>query len=197
MSCVEVYNENVYDLIALTDKKESLPKDGDVWDNACTREVRSRTDVEELLLEAKKKRFTKVTNRNEHSSRSHFILQFRIFGTHENGNHLRGALNLIDLAGSENANAARDNQQKQEGSYIRQSLLTLERVLNCLQKGTKAPFRDSRLTQLLKDSLTGTAKVVMFLNVSPEEECLDETKKSLNFGKMVNNVTLGQAKKLK
>jgi kinesin family protein C1 len=198
VSFMEVYMEKVYDL--LTSRQEViLANNGEqmVTQNLTVREVYDKHDVDCLLLEAKRRRSTSATNRNEHSSRSHFLFQMNICGTHTNGEKSMGMLTLVDLAGSENAKAAKDADQKEEGTQIRQSLLALQRVLKNLKQGSNAAFRESKLTLLLKDSLTGSAKVLMFLNISPEEECLDETKNSLSFGSEVNSIQVGVAKKMK
>jgi kinesin family protein C1 len=192
MSCVEVYNEKIYDLIS----QEPVDcRDGDVWKYVMKYEVSSETEVDNCLSYVQQRRSTKRTNQNEHSSRSHFVLHFEISGVHENGRQCSGMLNLVDLAGSENSQAPKGEDQKVEGAHIRQSLLVLERVLKSLQEGSKPPFRDSQLTQILKSSLSESSKVVMFLNISPEEEHLNETKRTLQFGSMAKTVKLGRAKK--
>eukprot|EP00475_Leptophrys_vorax_P043776 TRINITY_DN8525_c0_g1_i1.p1 TRINITY_DN8525_c0_g1~~TRINITY_DN8525_c0_g1_i1.p1 ORF type:complete len:633 (-),score=185.02 TRINITY_DN8525_c0_g1_i1:22-1752(-) len=193
---MEVYMEKVYDLLS-SRSEVVLQFDGEQMTarNLIQRQVFQKEDVDSLLVEAKRRRSTSSTNRNEHSSRSHFLFQMNVTGININGKKSFGQINLVDLAGSENVSAAKDSEQKEEGTQIRQSLLALQRVLKNLKQGSKASFRESKLTLLLKDSLTGSSKVLMFLNISPEEDCLEETKNSLSFGAEVNAIQLGQARK--
>ena len=110
----------------------------------------------------------------------------------ENRDGLKGKLSLIDLAGSERANKTgvvvkgpKSSKRLNEGANINKSLLALANCINALAKGTTAshghvPYRDSKLTRLLKDSLGGACKTVMITNVSPASDQFEETLNSLN-----------------
>ena len=108
-----------------------------------------------------------------------------------------GCLHLIDLAGSERINKSGvQGQRLTEAQHINKSLTALGCVMQALgQKRDYIPFRDSKLTQLLQDSLSGEAKSMMFVHVSPEETSIGETLSTLNFGKGVTEITLGEAKR--
>lgn len=108
-----------------------------------------------------------------------------------------GCLHLIDLAGSERINkSGAQGQRLTEAQHINKSLTALGCVMQALaQKRDYVPFRDSKLTQLLQDSLSGEAKSMMFVHISPEETSIGETLSTLHFGKGVTEITLGEAKR--
>jgi hypothetical protein len=103
----------------------------------------------------------------------------------------------VDLAGSENIESLKNKKQVDECKEILSSLGTLKTALTRLREGKTPTFRDSKLTHVLKNSLTAGSKVLMFVNVAPEKSCLQETKSSLNFGKSVNAIKLGSERKSK
>ena len=107
-----------------------------------------------------------VTHYNEQSSRSHFILTLYVSGRHrETGEVYRGRLNLIDLAGSERILKSRaEGERVKEALNINQSLTTLGKVfLALLNKSSHVPYRDSKLTHYLKDSLGGESKTMLIV----------------------------------
>jgi kinesin family protein C1 len=197
-SFVEVYQEKIYDLLSDSRDERELSDNGDlvIVKDLMVLEVSSVEEVDELMIKAKSNRRVGATNMNEHSSRSHFLFQLLIEGTNINGTKCCGRLNLVDLAGSEKLDAAQDEKQRKEGQKIRESLGALKTVLTRLRKDANASapsFRDSKLTHLLKNTLSAGSKVLMFVNVAPEESSFEETKSSLNFGTSVNSVKLGSA----
>jgi len=134
--------------------------------------------VMKLLISGNKRRTTEATNANQTSSRSHAILQIsvgskdRAAGTE--AQILMGKLSLIDLAGSERGNATENTGIRlREGAKINTSLLALANCINALgdktKKGSFVPYRDSKLTRMLKDSLGGNCKTVMIAATSPSE----------------------------
>jgi kinesin family protein C1 len=187
-SFIEVYLDKIYDLLGET--RQELKIFSDAVKDLTAFPVSSVEQVEALMIEAKKKRKVGATNINSESSRSHFLFQFVIEGTNSNGKKCNGRLNLIDLAGSENLDAAKDEKQRLEGQKIRESLSFLKTVLMRLRRNSSAniSFRDSKLTHLLKTDLSAGSKVLMLVNISPEKSSLSETKNSLNFAKSVNSV---------
>lgn len=95
-----------------------------------------------------------------------------------------GRLNLVDLAGSENiGRSGAKNERKTEAGMINKSLLTLGRVINALvEKSLHIPYRESKLTRLLQESLGGKTKTCIIATISPSLVCLDETLNTLDYG---------------
>ncbi len=130
----------------------------------------------QLLLNGNKRRTTEATNANQTSSRSHAVFQVLLSKRPKTRTitveTLTGKLSLIDLAGSERGTATENRGIRlMEGAKINRSLLALANVINALgdknKKGFFVPYRDSKLTRLLKDSLGGNCKTVMITNISP------------------------------
>ena len=143
-----------------------------------------------ILKKGNKNRTTEATDANETSSRSHAILQIFVSYKEKNNTEIMkyGKLNLIDLAGSERASVTKNKGIRLfEGANINKSLLTLGNCINALyencEKGGRihVPYRDSKLTRLLKDSLDGNSRIVMSANVSPFIYSFDETYYTLKF----------------
>jgi len=149
---------------------------------------------------------------NERSSRSHSVFTLRISGvnvgidgTVGTGERCEGSLNLVDLAGSERLNVSfangADKERVKETQNINRSLSALGDVIAALgEKGEKGgdkhiPYRNSKLTYLLQNSLSGNSKTLMVLNLSPLAAHLNESLTSLRFATKVNNTTIGTAKK--
>jgi kinesin family protein C2/C3 len=136
---------------------------------------------------------------NEHSSRSHALLVVYVNGTNlSTGVQTHGKLNLIDLAGSERvakSGAINDAQRLKEATNINKSLSCLGDVIAALgSKQKHIPYRNSKLTHLLQDSLGGSAKTIMVVQVAPVLKNVDESVNSLKFATRVRAVELGQAK---
>jgi kinesin family protein 18/19 len=128
------------------------------------------------LLIGNKRRTTEATNANQTSSRSHAVFQINISKQSKTRNTnvetLSGKLSLIDLAGSERGTVTENRGIRlMEGAKINRSLLALANCINALgdknKKGFFVPYRDSKLTRLLKDSLGGNCKTTMIVNISP------------------------------
>ena len=140
------------------------------------------------------------TKMNAQSSRSHSVFMLQLRGSNEeSGTTVQGALNLCDLAGSERldrSGAASDAQRLKETQAINKSLSCLGDVFTSLANGSKhVPFRNSKLTYLLQDCLSGDGKALMFVNLSPTLESSNESLCSLRFAQRVNQVELGKATK--
>ena len=194
---VEIYNENIRDL--LNNKNENLelredPDEGIIINNVTEIITNSMIEILHLLKKGNKNRTVEETDANKTSSRSHAILQIKVsFKEKNNGNSNNnivkfGKLNLIDLAGSERASATKNRGLRLiEGANINKSLLTLGNCINALveknQKGSKIyiPYRDSKLTRLLKDSLSGNSRTVMIANISPFIYNFDDTYNTLKY----------------
>lgn len=160
--------------------------------------VTSREEVLVIMRQAYANRTTFATNMNEHSSRSHCVLSVYVNGTSSGTKQaFRGKLHLIDLAGSERVGkSGATGDRLKEAQAINKSLSALGDVIQArMEKRSHVPFRNSTLTQLLSDSLSGDSKTLMFVNLSPVISNAEETFCSLNFASRVRNVELGKASK--
>ncbi|KAI8107290.1 hypothetical protein M9434_001933 [Picochlorum sp. BPE23] len=199
---LEIYNESIRDLLSEdTDKILKLvatKTSGSNVPDATQVDVSNADDVAHLLDLGDLNRSVGATNMNERSSRSHQILTVMVDGYNRTTqSRSRGCLNLIDLAGSERVSrSGAQGVRLTEAQHINKSLSALGTVMQALaEKREHIPFRDSKLTSLLSDSLSGNAKSMMFVHCSPEETSVSETLSTLNFGKGVTEITLGQAKR--
>ncbi|KNE71157.1 hypothetical protein AMAG_15823 [Allomyces macrogynus ATCC 38327] len=199
VSCIELYNEELRDLLAMTDDdaaKLKLYEENKVvhLQGAQERFVKSPIEVIQLLNQATEKRQVAATKMNEKSSRSHcvFTVTVRIKESTPDGVEVMkvGKLNLVDLAGSENiGRSGAENRQAREAGAINQSLLTLGRVINALvEKQGHVPYRESKLTRLLKDSLGGHTKTCIIATVSPARSNLEETLSTLDYAHRAKNI---------
>ncbi|KAI5075999.1 hypothetical protein GOP47_0008064 [Adiantum capillus-veneris] len=186
LSYLEVYNETVRDLLspgrALVVREDV--KQGVVVAGITQYKAFSEYEVMALLQEGNLNRTTEPTRLNETSSRSHAILQVIVEYSTYVDSHLVtriGKLSLIDLAGSERAIATDQRTLRSlEGANINRSLLALSSCISALVEGKKhIPFRNSKLTQLLKDSLGGACQTAMIANVSPSNLSFGETQNTL------------------
>eukprot|EP00199_Chlamydomonas_sp_CCMP681_P000065 CAMPEP_0119105464 /NCGR_PEP_ID=MMETSP1180-20130426/3409_1 /TAXON_ID=3052 ORGANISM="Chlamydomonas cf sp, Strain CCMP681" /NCGR_SAMPLE_ID=MMETSP1180 /ASSEMBLY_ACC=CAM_ASM_000741 /LENGTH=1060 /DNA_ID=CAMNT_0007090509 /DNA_START=65 /DNA_END=3247 /DNA_ORIENTATION=+ len=202
-SVLEIYNEQIYDLLS-----GGREQDGDKLDvkqgpegmhvpGLKLEEVRSIDDVANFMKRGKQSRSTFATNMNEHSSRSHLVLSVYVQATSKTGApSMRGKLHLIDLAGSERVGrSGAQGDRLKEAQSINKSLSAMGDVIQALQqKNAHIPYRNSKLTRLLEDSLGGQAKCVLVVNCSPAAENVPETKCSLEFASRARKVELGKAR---
>lgn len=202
LSYIEVYNEQIRDLI--TPQRGVLDLREDPLRGVCvagvTEHVTTSTqDVLNLLTRGNRNRVTESTGANQTSSRSHAVLQITVEQKDRVGNtstEVRiGKLSLIDLAGSERATVT-DNRgiRMVEGSNINRSLLSLANCINALgsksRKGSYVPYRDSKLTRLLKDSLGGNCKTSMITAVSANAESFEETTNTLKYASRAKKIQM-------
>mmetsp|Transcript_21051 Transcript_21051/g.62674 ORF Transcript_21051/g.62674 Transcript_21051/m.62674 type:complete len:1051 (+) Transcript_21051:57-3209(+) len=207
VSVMEIYNETLRDLLN-PDKKASTnkleikhAKSGSFVPGLIKERVHNQEEVEKFFNQAKKIRSTATTDMNEHSSRSHCLLVVYVQGTNlSTGVTTTGKLNLIDLAGSERvakSGAIDDAKRMKEATSINKSLSALGDVIHALgEKQKHIPFRNSKLTHFLQDSLGGAAKTLMVVQISPVIKNAPESKCSLLFAERVKKVELGSAKKV-
>ena len=135
---------------------------------------------------------------NAQSSRSHLMLQLTVTGLNKiTGVESTGKLSLVDLAGSERVGKSEATGQRLvEAAAINKSLTNLGLIFAALGAGQKhVPYRNSKLTHILQDSLGGDAKACMFVNLSPAESNLSETRSTLNFGQGISKIELGPIKR--
>eukprot|EP00931_Biecheleriopsis_adriatica_P016452 TRINITY_DN12111_c0_g1_i3.p1 TRINITY_DN12111_c0_g1~~TRINITY_DN12111_c0_g1_i3.p1 ORF type:complete len:869 (-),score=183.58 TRINITY_DN12111_c0_g1_i3:177-2783(-) len=197
-SFVEVYNENLRDL-GSADGKDSIldlredPVSGISVAGVTEIQTESVQEVMELLQLGNQRRTTEPTAMNVTSSRSHAVLQARV-ERREAGDPMAGTLvgrlSMIDLAGSERASQTNNSGIRLlEGANINRSLLALGNCINALASGSPfVPFRDSKLTRLLKDSLGGNCRTVMVANVSPSHLSYEDTLNTLKYANRAKNI---------
>ena len=217
VSVLELYNEDLKDLLpegsSSSDNKNSKDKlkitntqgrVGVTGLNSVDINTESThlgmRQLENLLERAGKARTTVATGMNERSSRSHMIFMMELHGVHSDGTTVtRGGLRLVDLAGSERldrAGTANDAARLKETVNINKSLSCLADVfINLGQKSQHIPYRNSKLTMLLQDCLSGEGKSLMIVNVSPTVASSGETVCSLRFADQVSQVELGKAQR--
>ncbi|XP_027917080.1 kinesin-like protein KIN-14L isoform X2 [Vigna unguiculata] len=198
---VEIYNEQVRDLLAedKTDNKleiRSCNDDGMSLPDAKLRPVKSTNDVMTLMKLGEVNRAVSSTAMNNRSSRSHSVLTVHVHGKDTSGSSIRSCLHLVDLAGSERVDKSEvTGERLKEAQFINKSLSCLGDVITALaQKNSHIPYRNSKLTLLLQDSLGGHAKTLMFAHVSPEADSFGETVSTLKFAQRVSTVELGAAR---
>ncbi|XP_010253418.1 PREDICTED: kinesin-like protein KIN-5D isoform X2 [Nelumbo nucifera] len=204
---LELYNEEITDLLApeectkfIDDKSKkpiALMEDGKggVFVRGLEEEiVCTANEIYKILEKGSAKRRTAETLLNKQSSRSHSIFSITIHikeCTPEGEEMIKcGKLNLVDLAGSENISrsGAREGRAREAGE-INKSLLTLGRVINALvEHSGHVPYRDSKLTRLLRDSLGGKTKTCIIATISPSIHCLEETLSTLDYAHRAKNI---------
>ena len=213
LTYLEVYNENIRDLLNPTTGYLDLREDP--VKGICVAGITEFTtatveETMELLHRGNLNRSVEPTKKNETSSRSHAVMQIMVEGKDKTpglSESVRvGKLSMIDLAGSERASAT-DNRGARlvEGANINRSLLALANCINALASESEAsaragrngrrrvrasfvPYRDSKLTRLLKDSFGGNCRTVMISNVSPAGNQYEETVNSLKYANRAKDI---------
>ncbi|GMM56108.1 kinesin motor protein [Maudiozyma humilis] len=152
--------------------------------------VASARDGLTLLQRGLRHRQVATTKMNDFSSRSHTIFTITLYKQHEGELFRLSKMNLVDLAGSENINrSGAQNQRAKEAGSINQSLLTLGRVINSLaDKNAHIPFRESKLTRLLQDSLGGNTKTALIATISPARATAEETCSTLEYASKAKDI---------
>lgn len=153
-------------------------------------------EVMEMIMKGNEMRTMSPTEANATSSRSHAVLQINIAQKDRNASveepHTMATLSIIDLAGSERASATKNRGERLlEGANINKSLLALGSCINALcdpRKRNHVPYRNSKLTRLLKFSLGGNCKTVMIVCVSPSSAHFDETQNTLRYANRAKNI---------
>ncbi|KAJ0253145.1 Kinesin-like protein KIN-14G [Hirschfeldia incana] len=159
--------------------------------------VSSTDDVIQLMDLGQMNRAVSSTAMNDRSSRSHSCVTVHVQGRDlTSGTALHGSMHLVDLAGSERVDKSEvTGDRLKEAQHINKSLSALGDVISSLsQKTSHVPYRNSKLTQLLQDSLGGSAKTLMFVHISPEADTLGEAISTLKFAERVGSVELGAAR---
>ena len=153
-------------------------------------------DLKKLITKGNKRRTMASTNQNKFSSRSHAILQLSLKRKSFNKEKkifdiFFSKFLIVDLAGSERGGLEK-GKRREEGANINKSLFTLGSCINILsdknKNGKFIPYRDSKLTRLLKDSLGGNILTVMLVCVSPSNESYEESISSLNYATIAKKI---------
>lgn len=200
VSYFEIYNEKIRDLLDVTKMNLAIHEDKNrvpYVKGASERFVSSPEEVMQCIEEGKNNRHVAVTNMNEHSSRSHsvFLIQVKQENTRTQ-KKLIGKLYLVDLAGSEKVSkTGAEGMVLEEAKNINKSLSALGNVIAALAEGTKShvPYRDSKLTRILQESLGGNSRTTIVICCSPASTNEAETKSTLTFGqraKTIKNVVV-------
>ncbi|GAB6023319.1 Kinesin- protein 11 [Chamberlinius hualienensis] len=202
VSFLELYNEELFDLLGPIDDNSKLRlyedpvRKGSVIVSGIEEvAVHSKDEVYTILKRGADKRQTAATLMNANSSRSHTIFSITVHikdNTMEGDELMKiGKLNLVDLAGSENIgrSGAVDKRAREAGN-INQSLLTLGRVITALvERSPHIPYRESKLTRLLQDSLGGKTKTSIIATISPASINMEETLSTLEYAHRAKNIT--------
>ncbi|XP_076903869.1 kinesin-like protein KIN-8B [Bidens hawaiensis] len=192
-SYLEVYNEVIYDLLEKSSGHLELredPEQGIIVAGLRCIKVNSADKILELLNLGNSRRKTDSTDVNETSSRSHAVLEITVLRKQKRkyrNQVIRGKLALVDLAGSERASETNSGGQKlRDGANINRSLLALANCINALGKQHKkglayVPYRNSKLTRILKVGLSGNSQTVMIATISPADNQYHHTVNTLKY----------------
>jgi len=205
-SYLEIYNEEIRDLLAKDHTKKlelkESPDKGVYVKDLMQFVVKGVAEMNSVQAVGKKNRAVGATQMNQDSSRSHSIFTITIEATEKfdgsvaaaakDDSHIRvGKLNLVDLAGSERqSKTGATGDRLKEGIKINMSLTALGNVISALVDGKSGhiPYRDSKLTRLLQDSLGGNTKTVMVANIGPACYNYDETISTLRYANRAKNI---------
>ncbi|KAL4980312.1 P-loop containing nucleoside triphosphate hydrolase protein [Aspergillus desertorum] len=201
LSFLEIYNETIRDLLVPGGAKGglSLREDSNKAvsvSGLSSHSPKSVQEVMDMIMKGNACRTMSPTEANATSSRSHAVLQINIAQKDRNADinepHTMATFSIIDLAGSERASATKNRGERLfEGANINKSLLALGSCINALcdpRKRNHVPYRNSKLTRLLKFSLGGNCKTVMIVCVSPSSQHFDETQNTLRYANRAKNI---------
>lgn len=198
-SYLEIYQEDIRDLLSKDQSRrlelKERPDTGVYVKDLQSFVCKSVKEIEHVMNVGNQNRAVGATNMNEHSSRSHaiFIITIECSKPGADGeNHIRvGKLNMVDLAGSERqTKTGATGERLKEATKINLSLSALGNVISALVDGksTHVPYRDSKLTRLLQDSLGGNARTVMVANIGPASYNFEETITTLRYANRAKNI---------
>uniref|UniRef100_A0A3B5B829 Kinesin-like protein n=1 Tax=Stegastes partitus TaxID=144197 RepID=A0A3B5B829_9TELE len=198
-SYLEIYQEEVRDLLCKDNNKKldlkENPEFGVYVKDLSSVVTKNATEIEHVMNIGNQSRSVGFTNMNERSSRSHaiFVITVECSEVGPDGeDHIRvGKLNMVDLAGSERqSKTGAKGKRLKEAAKINLSLSALGNVISALVDGksTHVPYRDSKLTRLLQDSLGGNAKTVMIATVGPSHKNFEESLATLRYANRAKNI---------
>ncbi|RVE45672.1 hypothetical protein evm_009687 [Chilo suppressalis] len=186
-SYVELYLEDVRDLLAKDGKKLTIrgqELNGFYIPEMTSVVCKSAAEMVRVMRAGNRNRAAGRTDMNEHSSRSHAVFLVTVETAHRANNRIRvGKLNLVDLAGSERQRKTGASADRlREAARINQALSSLGNVISALAENSPhVPYRDSKLTRILQDSLGGNSKTIMIANIGPASYNYDETVTTLRY----------------
>ena len=219
LSMLEIYNDEIYDLLSVLANQSSSTEErkrnareagtkatldirrgpkGKIEIPGLTKQpVETIEDVMALLKKGNSNRATAATNMNERSSRSHMVLAVDVKSGVEGQPKNSGTLYLVDLAGSERVRRSMVvGEQLKEAGHINKSLSALGNVMEALdRKASHVPYRDSKLTYLLQDSLGGNSRTMMVVTICPDASAYDESVHALQFATRVRRIQIGAAQR--
>lgn len=202
-SFIELYNEELRDLLSIDETaKLKIYDDASRKGHAATvvqgmeeKHIKNASEGIKVLQDGSLKRQVAATKCNDLSSRSHTVFTITAYVKKTNDHGMNdfvsaGKLNLVDLAGSENIQrSGAENKRAAEAGLINKSLLTLGRVINALvDRSSHIPYRESKLTRLLQDSLGGRTKTCIIATISPAKANLEETISTLDYAFRAKNI---------
>eukprot|EP00980_Cylindrotheca_fusiformis_P009332 scaffold2047_cov129-Cylindrotheca_fusiformis.AAC.11 len=207
-SYLEIYNEEIRDLLPATKSDNSNLKlretlQGDVYVSGLTKvEVRSPDEIYKHMIDASSRRVVASTRMNAASSRSHALCILTLRGVLEDGTNVTSKLTFVDLAGSEKiSKTGAEGVRLQEGIHINKGLFVLGQVIAALsedptskqskrrkRKRQKPPYRDSKLTRLLQNSIGGNSRTIMIACVSPDISHVEETMNTLRYATTARSI---------
>ena len=191
MTIIEIYNEQIYNLLEESTPNLNMYEDASgnlIIPDLNPISINSFDEANKLFKLAAKFRHTSSTEYNDRSSRSHCIFSFQLKLTGKDGRIIRSTLHIIDLAGSERISKSQNKDEKlrKESICINLSFHSLSTVLNSIAlKANHIPYRDSKLTHFLKDSLNENYNILLILLVSPNVKDISETISTLQFGERI------------
>ena len=201
LSYLEIYNETIRDLLVPGGSKQGLMLREDANQAVSVAGLSSHhpqnvQEVMDMIVRGNEYRTMSPTEANATSSRSHAVLQINVSQKDRNADvnepHTMATLSIIDLAGSERASATKNRGERlTEGANINKSLLALGSCINALcdpKKRNHVPYRNSKLTRLLKFSLGGNCKTVMIVCISPSSQHFEETQNTLRYANRAKNI---------
>ncbi|CAF1178533.1 unnamed protein product [Rotaria sp. Silwood1] len=197
-SYLEIYNESIRDLLSRDQNKrlqlQEHPKEGVHVHDLSSFITKNSPEIEHVMTTGNLNRSTGATNMNEHSSRSHAIFVITVESSEigvDGKAHIRvGKLNLVDLAGSERqAKTGSTGDRFKEATNINLSLSVLGNVISALVDGNShIPYRDSKLTRLLQNSLGGNSKTIMIATLGPADYNYEESLTTLRYANRAKNI---------
>lgn len=201
LSYLEIYNETIRDLLVPGGSKAGLTLREDsnqavTVSGLTSHHPKDVQEVMDMIVQGNEYRTVSPTEANATSSRSHAVLQINVAQKDRNADinepHTMATLSIIDLAGSERASVTKNRGERlTEGANINKSLLALGSCINALcdrRQKAHVPYRNSKLTRLLKFSLGGNCKTVMIVCVSPSSAHFDETQNTLRYANRAKNI---------
>ncbi|RLN68861.1 hypothetical protein BBP00_00000762 [Phytophthora kernoviae] len=194
VSMVEIYNDQIMDLLhedsSGSGKNAVAKNETDIT----ARDVSAYAQVDAVMRDGNANRNIAATKMNLESSRSHALVFLHLESQHRETREVRtSTLCLVDLAGSERISRSQvEGDRLRETQHINKSLAALGDVVYALQhKAKHTPYRNSKLTYMLRDMLSGQAKTLLMLQLSPDSADVEETTCSLQFGARVSQVQMG------